>query len=269
MLINKKSPHGGDIYTNRVRLDFSANLNPAGTPPTVVDALQKAAETCAAYPDPYCTALRDGIASVERVPAQTILCGNGAAELIYAFAYALPKEKPALIVSPTFCEYETALTAAGIKADHYVLKQSDGFRVTEDFFQTDFASYCAVFLCSPNNPTGITVKGDIIRRLAETENCVIVGRCANFILKDQKHVVNVYVHAPEQYCVRTVMNLYGIDREEAEKRIHTIDKRRSEYYKYFTGKDWRLADSYDLCIDSSRMDWTKCIQIVKAYLECI
>ncbi len=109
----------------------------------------------------------------------------------------------------------------------------------------------------------------IIRRLAETENCVIVGRCANFILKDQKHVVNVYVHAPEQYCVRTVMNLYGIDREEAEKRIHTIDKRRSEYYKYFTGKDWRLADSYDLCIDSSRMDWTKCIQIVKAYLECI
>lgn len=109
----------------------------------------------------------------------------------------------------------------------------------------------------------------IIRRLAETENCVIVGRCANFILKDQKHVVNVYVHAPEQYCVRTVMNLYGIDREEAEKRIHTIDKRRSEYYKYFTGKDWRLADAYDLCIDSSRMDWTKCIQIVKAYLECI
>ena len=109
----------------------------------------------------------------------------------------------------------------------------------------------------------------IIRRLAETENCVIVGRCANFILKDQKHVVNVYVHAPEQYCVRTVMSLYGIDREEAEKRIHTIDKRRSEYYKYFTGKDWRLADSYDLCIDSSRMDWTKCIQIVKAYLECI
>lgn len=174
MLINEKSPHGGDIYTNRVRLDFSANLNPAGTPPAVVDALKKAAETCAAYPDPYCTALRDGIASVERVPAQTILCGNGAAELIYAFAYALPKEKPALIVSPTFCEYETALTAAGIKADHYVLKQSDGFRVTEDFFQTDFAPYCAVFLCSPNNPTGITVKGDIIRRLAETGTRVLL-----------------------------------------------------------------------------------------------
>ena len=168
MLINEKSPHGGDIYTNRVRLDFSANLNPAGTPETVVDALKKAAEDCAAYPDPYCTALRGGIAAAEKVPAQTILCGNGAAELIYAFAYALPKEKPALVVSPTFCEYETALNAAGIKADHYVLQQADGFRVTEELLQTDFTPYGAVFLCSPNNPTGITVESGIIHRLLRT-----------------------------------------------------------------------------------------------------
>ena len=174
MLINKKSPHGGDIYTNRVRLDFSANLNPAGTPQVVIDALKKAAETCAAYPDPYCTALRHGIAAAEHVPEESILCGNGAAELIYAFAYALPKEKTALIVSPTFCEYETALCAAGIEADHYVLKQSDGFRVTEELLQTDLTRYGAVFLCSPNNPTGITVDCGIIHRLLQTGVCVLL-----------------------------------------------------------------------------------------------
>ena len=155
-------------YTNPVRLDFSANLNPAGTPAAVVEALQTAASNCAAYPDPYCAKLRERIAHTEGVPCETVLCGNGAAELIYAFAYALPKEKKALIVSPTFCEYETALTAAGIRADHYVLSEEDGFVVTEALLNVDFSQYCAVFLCSPNNPTGITVDAAIVRALART-----------------------------------------------------------------------------------------------------
>ncbi len=109
----------------------------------------------------------------------------------------------------------------------------------------------------------------IIRRLAEEENCVIVGRCANHILMGQPHVVNVYVHAPHNYCVRTVMNLYSLSREEAEKRILETDRRRGEYYRHFTGHDWQCADYYDLCIDSSRMEWNQCVEIVKSYLKCI
>ena len=95
----------------------------------------------------------------------------------------------------------------------------------------------------------------IIRQLAETENCIIVGRCANYILKGYPNVINVYVHAPEKVCIRTVMNLYGMSLEEAEKKIHDTDKRRAEYVRTFTGRDWQCADDYDLCIDSSRMDW--------------
>ena len=68
MLINKKSPHGGDIYTNQVRLDFSANTNPAGTPEAVREAVRSSADNCAAYPDPYCTELRKRIAAAEGVP---------------------------------------------------------------------------------------------------------------------------------------------------------------------------------------------------------
>ena len=168
MLINKKSPHGGDIYTNSVRLDFSANINPAGMPDAVKQALHHAVENCEHYPDPYCSELRKKIAEHEQIPKNCILCGNGAAELIYAYAFSLPKEKPALIVSPTFCEYEQALTAAGIEVDHYIMKESDGFRLTEDFMQTDFAKYNAVFLCSPNNPTGITVEESILHAIAGT-----------------------------------------------------------------------------------------------------
>lgn len=177
MLITEKSPHGGDVYTNKVRLDFSANLNPAGTPKAVVKALQTAAEKCAAYPDPYCTALRDKIARYEGVPCETVLCGNGAAELIYAFAYALPKDKKALIVSPAFCEYETALMAAGIGAEHYVLSEKDGFRVTDALLNVDLTKYGAVFLCSPNNPTGFTVDADIVRALANTGVRLFLDLC--------------------------------------------------------------------------------------------
>ena len=168
MLLNQKSPHGGDIYTYPVRLDFSANTNPFGPPEAVRRALARAAERCAAYPDPYCTGLRAGIARAEGVSPKAVLCGNGAAELIYAFAFALPKDKKALIVSPTFCEYETALRAAGIAAEHYLLREEDGFYVTDDVLRVDFAQYGAVFLCSPNNPTGMTVDEAIIRALAQT-----------------------------------------------------------------------------------------------------
>lgn len=177
MLITEKSPHGGDVYTNKVRMDFSANLNPAGTPKEVTEALIMAAQSCAAYPDPYCTALREKIARYEGVPCETVLCGNGAAELIYAFANSVPKEKKALIVSPTFCDYETALTAAGIGIEHYVLSEKGGFRVTDALLNADLTQYGAVFLCSPNNPTGFTVNAGIVRALAQTGVRLFLDLC--------------------------------------------------------------------------------------------
>ncbi|MGN1074024.1 MAG: aminotransferase class I/II-fold pyridoxal phosphate-dependent enzyme, partial [Eubacteriales bacterium] len=149
-----------------MKLDFSANINPCGMPEAVRQALIRAAADCTAYPDPYCTALREKIAAAERVPESCVLCGNGAAELIYQYAYALPKDRPALIAAPSFCEYEQALCAAGIAAEHYLLREEDGFRLTGDFLRTDFSRYGAVFLCSPNNPTGITAEPALIRAAA-------------------------------------------------------------------------------------------------------
>ena len=78
----------------------------------------------------------------------------------------------------------------------------------------------------------------IIRRLAETENCVIVGRCANYILRDMPGVVKLYVHAPYESCVNTVMNMFDMTRDAAEKKIRDTDRRRADYYRYFTGHNW-------------------------------
>lgn len=109
----------------------------------------------------------------------------------------------------------------------------------------------------------------VIRDLAETESCVIVGRCADFILRDRSNVLSLYVHGPFDYCVEKTMERHAgtMNAEEAAKFIRKVDKQRAAYYKYFTGRNWKDADNYDLCINSSILGWDKCVSLVKAYLE--
>ena len=107
----------------------------------------------------------------------------------------------------------------------------------------------------------------IIRELAATRNCVIVGRCANFILRGRDNVLNVFVTAPVVDCVRRVMETDGLNLEEAEKKIKKIDKRRADYFKYFTGRQWQDAALYDLCLNTGHMNEQKCVDIVRAYMD--
>lgn len=166
MFINGRNPHGGDIYTHSGLLDFSANINPFGMPEEVRNAAVEAIDECTVYPDPCCRQLRKGLALQEAVPEEWILCGNGAAELIYSFAYSLPENKPALIISPTFSEYQAALSAAGIQADHIMLDEQNGFELDSSITELDLSEYSALFVCTPNNPTGITVRPELLEHLA-------------------------------------------------------------------------------------------------------
>ena len=107
----------------------------------------------------------------------------------------------------------------------------------------------------------------IIRELASTRNCVIVGRCANYVLRGRDNVINVFVTAPVVDCVRRAMETDGLDLEEAEKKIRRIDKRRADYFKYFTGRQWQDAALYDLCLKTGHMSEQTCVNIVKAYMD--
>lgn len=107
----------------------------------------------------------------------------------------------------------------------------------------------------------------IIRELAATRNCVIVGRCANFILRGRENVLNVFVTAPVVDCVRRVMETDGLNLEEAEKKIKKVDKRRADYFKYFTGREWHDAALYDLCLNTGHMSEQKCVDIVRSYMN--
>jgi cytidylate kinase len=118
-----------------------------------------------------------------------------------------------------------------------------------------------------SNDNLFNYQAKIIKELANTESCIIIGRCADFILKDYPNVVRVFVHAPFEDCVKTLKEMTGKSEKEIEKEIISIDKHRAEYYKYYTGRDWKNAENYDLCLNSSHLGFQKCVEIVKSYLD--
>ena len=97
----------------------------------------------------------------------------------------------------------------------------------------------------------IMAQDKIIHKIADEGSCVIVGRTADWVLKDYENVVRIFIHAPEEYRIRRVMEVYGDSREEAEKNILRSDKARGAYYKHISGKDWGDKENYELVIDSS------------------
>jgi cytidylate kinase len=118
-----------------------------------------------------------------------------------------------------------------------------------------------------SNDNLFNYQAKIIRELYEQESCVIVGRAADYILKDYENVIKVFVHAPMDACVRTLKEMMGGSEKDLEKQIEAIDKRRAEYYKYYTGRNWEDAKNYDLCLNSSQLGFEKCVEIVKTYLD--
>jgi threonine-phosphate decarboxylase len=157
--------HGGDIYGNpAVRLDFSVNTNPLGLPDAVLGALVSRADEFARYPDPLCRELRAAIAGYEDVPADLILCGNGAADLIYRICYAV-KPRRALVCAPTFSEYERALNLVGCRVTHHVLTDENEFALTDEILERLVPGVDALFLCHPNNPTGRLIPSELMERI--------------------------------------------------------------------------------------------------------
>ena len=168
MLYQTSNPHGGDLYARPVELDFSVNTNPLGTPPAVVEAVRDCAGMLCQYPDPCCRELVAALADREGVEPDAILCGGGAAELIYSYCRAIGA-KSALVTAPTFSEYAAALRSEGCRVLSHPLLEADGFQVTEAFLQTlEHTAPEAVFLCNPNNPTGQLVPPDLLAGIFDT-----------------------------------------------------------------------------------------------------
>lgn len=108
----------------------------------------------------------------------------------------------------------------------------------------------------------------IIKQLAETESCVIVGKCADWILKDYDNVISVYIEAPREFCRPKVMEKMNVSAEIADRSITSTDKYRAEYYEHYTGGNyWTNPVNYDMTLNSARVGEDKCIELIKAYLH--
>ena len=167
MLYGLSNPHGGDIYGGGVTLDFSANTNPFGTPEGVIQAVREALPEMHRYPDPYCRSLVDAIADFEGVDKNCILCGSGAAELIYAYCAAV-HPKTELELAPTFSEYSLGLARVGCRVKHYYLTPDNDFRLDEHFlYHLEDTTPEAVFLCNPNNPTGALIPPELLKKILD------------------------------------------------------------------------------------------------------
>lgn len=107
----------------------------------------------------------------------------------------------------------------------------------------------------------------IIKALAEKESCVIVGRCADFVLAGADNLIRIFVYADESVCVSNLMDIYGMSEKDALKKIASIDKHRSDYYRYYTGSRWDNVRNYDLCLNSGDLGFEKCVDIVKNFVK--
>ena len=177
--------HGGDIAGFQMKygkkpLDFSASISPLGIPDSVRQAAARALSECAAYPDPYCRELRAGLSARYGVPAENILCGNGASDLIYRLAAACRPGK-ALIPVPAFTEYEDALGLFGCKVTHFFLREENGFLMTEEILEEIRQDTDILFLCQPNNPTGRAAPKELLLKILErcdrTGTLVVADEC--------------------------------------------------------------------------------------------
>ena len=212
--------HGGDWAGYRAEfgcdaLDFSANVSPLGLPAGVAAAITNALPTADRYPDPLCRELRAALAGAEGVPADWILCGNGAADLIFRLALAV-RPRRALLPAPTFAEYEAALQTVGCAVQRVFLREENKFAVTEEFIDAVTPETDIVFLCQPNNPTGqMTPPARVerlVRRCAECGAVLVVDECFLDFLPDRDAwtAKQLLRDAPQLVILKAFTKLYAM-----------------------------------------------------------
>lgn len=211
--------HGGDWAGYRAEfgrdaLDFSANVSPLGLPEGVARAITAALPAADRYPDPLCRELRAKLALHEGVPAEQILCGNGAADLIFRLVWA-QKPRRALVTAPTFAEYATALESVGCTVERFFLREQEDFAVTDAFCAAIRPGVDMVFLCQPNNPTGqltaLPLVEQILHRCAACSTLLVVDECFLDFLPDHAlHTAKGLLGEGNLVILKAFTKLYGM-----------------------------------------------------------
>ncbi|SFG74410.1 pyridoxal phosphate-dependent aminotransferase [Oribacterium sp. WCC10] len=162
--------HGGDIYGNKVELDFSVNINPLGMPESAKEAAKRGVNLSIGYPDWDQRELRSSLSKYLDVSEKNLLFGNGAADIIYRLMQVL-KPKKVLVPAPSFSEYRKAAALYGADVEEFFLREEDSFSFTHETKGAlckrieGLSEGDVVFICNPNNPDGAVINKDFLRRI--------------------------------------------------------------------------------------------------------
>ena len=193
----EKHIHGGDVYHNQGCIDFSANCNPLGTPRKVKEAIIESLDHINDYPQVGCFPLKKAIAEYEHTDFSQVICGNGAAEVIFTLCRAVSPKK-ALVPAPTFAEYQQALYSVGCQVEFFYLDEKKQFRLDEDFISALTPDLDIIFLCNPNNPTGLLVEKEVLKKLLDRcrqlDIFMAVDECfLDFVPEPEKYTLKEYL----------------------------------------------------------------------------
>lgn len=144
-------------------------------------------------------------------------------------------------------------------------KNQSLFRIAQNIYKGEIFPPDSDVFTSDDNLFNYQAK--VIKELAASESCVIIGRCADFVLKDFDNITRLFLYAPKENCIQRILNQEGGDEKEISKKIDKIDKYRAEYYRYYTGRNWYDARNYDFCIDTSSRSYSNLTGLVKSYIE--
>ena len=145
------------------------------------------------------------------------------------------------------------------------LKNTSLFRIAKNVYGGELIPPDSDDFTSTDNLFNYQAK--IIRELAQEESCVIIGRCADYVLKEYDNVLSVFIHAPKDFCIEKAGEVLNLTGRELERYIAKTDKYRAEYCKYHTGREWTDARNYDLCLNSSKLGYERCVQEIIAYMK--
>ena len=212
--------HGGNIYEKQIEdikkdrelLDFSANINPLGMPESVRHAVIGALDMAIHYPDPMCRKLKAALAEHYGLSAEYFICGNGGADLIYRLAYALRPGR-VLLTAPTFVEYEEALKQVGAEVSFYEMR--DNLEVEADILEQMDDSVDVMFLCNPNNPTGLLVNQklllEILEKAGKTGILLVLDECfLDFTGQEERSLIGRTAECDRLFILKSFTKMYAM-----------------------------------------------------------
>ena len=209
----RRYEHGGDIYGNTdVAFDFSVNTNPLGMPEGVKRALAACVPDYECYPDPHCRTLTAALAAHHSITEGIILCGNGAADLIFRICAAL-KPRRVVLPAPSFSEYERAAALFGGDIRELRLEEQEGFSLTERILDALTPDVDMLFLCNPNNPTGRLIDSMLLRRVVDRceQNGITLVLDECFIeFTDGESMISLLKSHPHLMILRAFTKLYAM-----------------------------------------------------------